>query len=203
MRYSFELLRYIFGLRAAATALTADERNFIGRLVESRKRLVEVGVHEGATSAVLCARTPPYADVLLVDHYPARGRFERLVGISGARWIAGRTVRRWKGKVRFVELPSLAAASLIAGESAPDFVFIDADHAYEAARADFRAWGGLLQIGGTICLHDSAPCSMRSDLSASTGPVRVATDVQNGHYGDWELLAVVDSISAFLKLGSA
>jgi len=35
-----------------------------------------------------------------------------------------------------------------------DFVFIDADHSYEGALADIRAWVPKVREGGIVCGHD-------------------------------------------------
>lgn len=38
-----------------------------------------------------------------------------------------------------------------------DLVFIDAEHTYEACKADFVAWDQLLRIGGFMIFHDNNP----------------------------------------------
>jgi predicted O-methyltransferase YrrM len=46
----------------------------------------------------------------------------------------------------------------LAREHGPyDFVFIDANHSYEAVRADVDNYGGMLADGGAIALHDILP----------------------------------------------
>ena len=35
------------------------------------------------------------------------------------------------------------------------FVFIDADHSYEGAKADFEAWSPLVKSGGEVAFHYS------------------------------------------------
>jgi len=42
-----------------------------------------------------------------------------------------------------------------------DFAFIDGDHTYEGAKADFRNYGSLVRPGGIIAFHDILP---RPDL---------------------------------------
>ena len=55
--------------------------------------------------------------------------------------------------VRPVRLPSTVAAGLYEDESL-DFVFIDADHEYNAVRADLSAWLPKLKWGGILAGHD-------------------------------------------------
>ncbi len=35
------------------------------------------------------------------------------------------------------------------------FVFIDADHCYDAVVADFRGWSPMVSVGGWVCFHDT------------------------------------------------
>ncbi len=36
-----------------------------------------------------------------------------------------------------------------------NFVFIDADHCYDAVVADFSDWSPLVRVGGWVCFHDT------------------------------------------------
>jgi methyltransferase family protein len=38
-----------------------------------------------------------------------------------------------------------------------DFLFIDADHSYEAVKMDWKEWFPKVQKGGYVALHDSKP----------------------------------------------
>ena len=56
-------------------------------------------------------------------------------------------------RARILHMASLDAAKLVEDESL-DFVFIDADHTYRAAKADIRAWAPKVKSSGWVCGHD-------------------------------------------------
>jgi hypothetical protein len=58
-------------------------------------------------------------------------------------------------RAEIIRLKSLEAAQLVPDDSL-DFVFIDADHSYEACKADIIAWYPKVRDGGFIGGHDYA-----------------------------------------------
>ncbi len=44
-----------------------------------------------------------------------------------------------------------------------DWCYLDADHAYEAVKADFEAWYPKVRSGGIVSGHDFAPVSNKND----------------------------------------
>ncbi len=51
-----------------------------------------------------------------------------------------------------------AASIALADSVAPyDLIFIDADHSYDAARADWENYGRMLRAGGMVAFHDILP----------------------------------------------
>lgn len=57
------------------------------------------------------------------------------------------------GTIRLIEMPSLAAAKSF-DDGSLDMVFIDANHDYEAVKADIQAWLPKVKSGGIMCGHD-------------------------------------------------
>ena len=75
-----------------------------------------------------------------------------------------------------------------------DLVFIDGDHSYEGARADFDRWKEALAPGGTILFHD-----------ANAGPLiggdpNVARVVADAEREGWKRISVADTIIEVRRL---
>jgi MMP 1-O-methyltransferase len=137
-------------------------RQWLAEQAARHRRIVEVGVWMGRSTAILAHHTP--GTVWAVDHwqgtphdpeqhalYPDAARAELAFHENLGTHIMA-------GKVRVVDLPSLDAARFLAHtESRFDFVFIDADHSYEAVSADIDAWLPLVADGGLLAGHDYKP----------------------------------------------
>jgi hypothetical protein len=125
-------------------------------------RGAEIGVFAGDLSKRLLMR--PNLELLMVDSW------EQAVSTSayGLGDFHGtltqkqqdeyceltRLVTQFAGKrATIIRKTSLEAAKDVPDASL-DFVFIDADHSYEACRADILAWTPKVKAGGLICGHD-------------------------------------------------
>lgn len=119
-------------------------------------RGVEVGVRSAETSYYLLLHNPnltlhlvdpytPYNDCgtpftqEMQDEVKKKAR-DRLRDIPTGDWI-------WH------EQPSLEAADQMIRNSV-DFVFIDAEHTYDACWADMKAWYPVIRSGGVLSGHD-------------------------------------------------
>jgi hypothetical protein len=99
-------LLFLAGLRGARTSLTSAEQGLLARLARESRSTVEVGVYEGATSAVLAASLPLGGRLVLVDPFEPALKVERLFRFSCPQFIALRMVRPWRDQVRFVRARS-------------------------------------------------------------------------------------------------
>jgi hypothetical protein len=128
----------------------AEETECLVRHAAGKRRLAEIGVWEGGTTARLRAAMGPDGVLFAIDPFP-RGR----LGLSYQEPIAHGEVRRIRnGRVVWIRATGASAANDPRVAAAPfDFVFIDSDHSFEGLRADWTAWAPL--AGDIIALHDA------------------------------------------------
>ena len=125
---------------------------------------VEVGVFHGSTAANLLALMPdlqlygvdPWATYESDSEQSRPDHVQQISDTQTLHWglpIALRTLgvnaRRWYP----IRLPSVQAAHCFE-DGELDFVFIDGEHSYEAAKADIETWWPKVRSGGILMGHD-------------------------------------------------
>jgi predicted O-methyltransferase YrrM len=144
------LIRYFLGLEAAQSQTTELERAALTRYANGRKRLAEIGVFEGLTTALLARAMAPDGVLNAIDPF-----FSGRLGICWGAWIARREVEKTckKSRVRFIEEFSYDALPAVEGPL--DFLFVDGDHSLEGIQRDWADWSPKIAAGGIIALHDT------------------------------------------------
>lgn len=112
----------------------------------SPKLGVEVGVHRGALSETLLKALPSLR-LLMVDPYTPHWQYPEQEQFRREAYQRTRNLN-----AIYLYLSSVDAAANVNGGF--DFVFIDADHSYEAVRDDLNAWWPHVRSGGLFCGHD-------------------------------------------------
>jgi predicted O-methyltransferase YrrM len=188
MRVLFHFALWRFGLAHAETQTTEAERDCLARHATGRKRLAEIGVWHGVTTARLRQAMASDATLAAVDPYPS-GR----LGFSMPMVIAHKEVSKVaNGSVKWVRKTGAEAAEGFVGSRAFDFVFIDSDHTYEGLKTDWTKWSPLLAPGGVVGLHDSRSTPQRPIDDA--GSVRFTKEViLNDHR--FEVIDTMDSLT--------
>ena len=147
MKSLIHLLRFMFGFDSAASQVTDRELQMLLRYSRDALIICEIGCYEAKTSVAFALNTT--GNVYSVDPF-----FQGRQGICYTEWVA--RVHRGRNGVR--NLVFLKGLSLEVGptfDSPIDFLFIDGDHSYEAASADWNMWFPKVRKKGYIALRDS------------------------------------------------
>ncbi len=107
------------------------------------ERGAEIGVHRGATTQQILIACPKVR-LIAVDNWS----FD-----PSARAMFFHRIARFANRVTVLQGDSLEMVKKVSDGSL-DFVFIDADHSYEAALADIKAWTPKVKEDGIVCGHD-------------------------------------------------
>jgi predicted O-methyltransferase YrrM len=152
---AFEDLDFLFTssqLNHGIASLRLDEAALLFRLVRALgpATLAELGRFKGGGTFLMAVAMAPGSELWSYDLHletPEGATGEELdrglaagldrYGISGVHLVVGDT--------RTAEVPPRPL----------DLVFVDADHSYEGARADFDRWGSLVGPGGHLLFHDA------------------------------------------------
>lgn len=132
----------------------------------------------------------PSGDLWLIDPFD----LSRNPLFNTGRVAARRTVEASPcGRVLFVVKKSLKAA---ADWNQPlDFIFVDADHGYEAVLADWRAWSPHVVSNGLVAFHDAIRARGHPD-----GPARVDHLFRDPRREpDWRIVDEVETLVAVEK----
>lgn len=151
----------IAGFEAPASQVTKRELECLIRHAKRAQTIVEIGCFEGSTTLALAENTA--ARVYSIDPFLS-GRLGVCYGELIAKYM------RWKRRVRNVQfLKGLSHDVAPTVKDRIDFIFIDADHNYEAIKRDWDDWFPKLRPGGFIALHD---CRIAENSPAHLGTMK-------------------------------
>ncbi len=178
------------GLIPPRTMHSEDDARVLLDAARGARRVVEVGVYEGASALLLMRALGPSAELHLID--PFGRRPDALPeGWAASEWatrrLLGRELRRLGSDaptlVWHVEL-SVETAARWSGEI--DVVFIDGDHSEQGCQADWDAWRGFVRVGGHAVFHDArAGCVGGAGLPGPTAVVE--RSLRGGGTPGWEV----------------
>lgn len=159
------------------------------------RRVVEIGVYEGASALELCGALGPGCELHLVDPFGAHP--DALPSGWGAsewatRRVVARALRRRGTQGPAVRWHVALSADVAARWSGSvDAVFIDGDHSREGCELDWRSWCRFVAPGGHVVFHDA-----RAGMPGGRGlpgPTAVVADhFRAGHTDGWSIVAEAD-----------
>lgn len=117
---------------------------------------VEIGVQTGLYSKYLLENTNLFLN--LVDIWKWQKGYNDVANVSDIQQDMNleQTIERLKpfeGRYKIIRMYSIHAAKTFPDESL-DFIYLDANHTYDAVTTDLNAWYPKLRIGGLMAGHD-------------------------------------------------
>jgi predicted O-methyltransferase YrrM len=184
------------GLIPPRTMHSPEDARVLLDAVAGARRVVEIGVYEGASALALLDALGPGAELHLIDPF---GRHpDALPGGWGAsEWATRRTLarasrRRGAGRphVRWHVARSEEVAGSWSGEV--DAVFIDGDHSEAGCELDWSCWSRFVAAGGYVVFHDAR--AGQQGGRGLPGPTAVVVRHFRGDGGSpgWEIVAEAD-----------
>ena len=132
------------------TQMPSEIRGLVDRLrVLSPTRFLEIGTHKGGNSFLFCHAIPGVELGIGVDLC--------VQNAAKLKYFArpGQVYHALHGDSQTTDMRDRARRLL--GGRPLDFLFIDGDHRYEGAKADFELYSPLVRTGGLIAFHDICP----------------------------------------------
>ena len=179
----------LFGLRGVIAQHTMREELALEKYAAQCKVIVEIGVAEGASAAVLRKVAHPDGALYLIDPYSSG----RIPGLCVGKLVAHRHVG-CVNNARVIWVQSFSH-NASAGWSQPiDFLLIDADHSYDACLRDWNEWSPFVVEGGIVAMHD-ATVFPGGWTTEEWGSVKVANQLfRHNSLADWSIVEEIDSL---------
>jgi predicted O-methyltransferase YrrM len=178
------------GLIPPRTMHSEQDAALLLAAAQGARRVVEIGVYEGASAVALLAILPPGGELHLID--PFGSSPDALpAGWAASEWATRRCVARagGRGDVIWHVARSHDVARSWSGQA--DLVFIDGDHSEEGCELDWLDWHPLLAPGGRVVFHDAR--AGRPGGRGLPGPTAVVDrHLRGAGPPDWEILTEAD-----------
>jgi hypothetical protein len=192
------------GLIPPRTMHSAHDARVLLEAAQGARRVVEIGVYEGASALALCDVLAPGAELNLIDPF---GRAPEALPSDWAasEWATRRAVAR-AARARGAGAPEIRWHVARSHEVAArwsrevDLVFIDGDHSRVGCELDWRSWHGFVAPGGRVVFHDARAGAPGG--RGLPGPTEVVTRLfRNGDAPGWEIVAEADRTVAVRRTG--
>ena len=192
----FEDLAFLFSsnqLNHGVASLQIDEAALLYRLARdvSTGPVAEIGRFKGGSTFIFANALPHGVELWSYDFHVALRP-----DMPGALLDSelSEALRRYSvdGKVHLV----VGDSRTVDPPPAPlELLFVDGDHSYEGARADFERWRAFVRPGGHLLFHDAVDTGGYGNVYP--GVARLAAEVAAD--GEWQRLDGAGSIAHFVK----
>jgi predicted O-methyltransferase YrrM len=183
------------GLIPPRTMHSAQDARVLLDAARGARRVVEIGVYEGASAVALCEALGGQAELHLIDPFGSQpDALPRGWGASerATRRTVARAARRLGARAPAIRWHVARSHDVAASWSEPvDLVFIDGDHSEAGCELDWRSWHGFVSPGGHVVFHDARAGAPGG--RGLPGPTQVVTrHFRGGAVAGWEIVAEAD-----------
>ena len=188
------------GLIPPRTMHSAEDARVLLDAARGARRVVEIGVYEGASALALLDVLAPDGELHLID--PFGSRPDALPeGWAASEWATRRALARRRGAAAAVRWHVALSHEVAASwEREVDLVFIDGDHSEAGCERDWRCWHEFVTVGGCVVFHDAR--AGRPAGRGLPGPTAVVERYFRGAgTPGWEISAEADRVVAVRRLG--
>ena len=128
-----------------------QEKPLFRKWAKNRRRLVEIGVFEGASAAIFRSVMHPTGHLHLIDPFIPDSMNPAL---SARKPFAKLNLMRVRnGKITWHEDFSFQVVKT--WHQPVDFLFIDGDHTEASCSQDWTQWSPFVEVGGVAIFHDA------------------------------------------------
>ena len=184
---------------------SSEDARVLLQAASGAKRVVEIGVYEGASAVALCRTLGPGAELHLIDPF---GRHPDALpaGWGASEWatrrVVAHAVRRRAQAGGPVDVHWHIALSHEVAESWSgelDLVFIDGDHSEAGCELDWASWRRFVAPGGQVVFHDAREGERGG--RGLPGPTAVVTrHFRGAGTPGWEIAAEADRTVAVRRV---
>jgi predicted O-methyltransferase YrrM len=193
----FEDLAFMFSsnqLNHGVASLQIDEAALLYRLARDVQRgpVAEIGRFKGGSTLITASALPDGVELWSYDAHVAL-RPDMPGSLLDAELRAALERFGLDSKVKLFVADSRTA------DPPPEpieLLFVDGDHSYEGAKADFERWSAFVAPGGRVLFHDAVDTGGYGNVYP--GVARVVSEIGEG----WEREPGAGSIAAFRKWSS-
>lgn len=193
----FEDLAFLFSsnqLNHGVASLQIDEAALLYRLardVPAGSAVAEIGRFKGGSTFVLASALPDGVELWSYDLHVAL-RPDMPGELLDAELTDALRRYRVDDKVHLI----VGDSRTVGPPPSPlQLLFVDGDHSYEGARADFRHWQGFVEPGGHLLFHDAVDSGGYGNFYP--GIARLVTEVSGDP--EWRRIEGAGSIAHFVK----
>ncbi len=174
---------------------SAEDARVLLDAARGARRVVEIGVYEGASALALCQALESGAELHLID--PFGSHPDALPsGWGASEWATRRVVARALRR-RGSESPRVRWHVALSHEVASswrqevDLLFVDGDHSEAGCELDWSSWRRFLAVGGRVVFHDAR--AGQPEGRGLPGPTALVTRHFRGRgTPGWEIVAEAD-----------